>query len=138
MLITADRVEVAVRVGARAACGAAAFGIRRLLFADPRFAISRCPYNPPGMTFPYEEFDLSGVRTYPLASRKSKANAADFATPVRAGSGVAALVDSLPNILAAADFKAVVAAMRAARDGGARHPLGPRRARDQDRPRRRS
>ena len=25
--------------------------------------------------FPYEEFDLSGVRTYPLASRKSKARA---------------------------------------------------------------
>src|SRR5688500_7700239 len=33
---------------------------------------------------PYEEFDLSGVRTYPLASRKSKANAADFAKPYRA------------------------------------------------------
>jgi hypothetical protein len=68
--------------------------------------------------FPYEEFDLSGVKTYPLASRRSKANAADFATPYKAGSGVAGLIESLPNILAAADFRAVVAAIRAARDGG--------------------
>lgn len=64
--------------------------------------------------FDYEEFDLSGVRTYPLKSRRSKANAADFAKPYVARSGVAALVASLPDILAAADFKAVVAAIRAA------------------------
>jgi hypothetical protein len=68
--------------------------------------------------FPYEEFDLSGVKTYPLASRRSKANAADFATPYQAGSGVAGLIESLPNILAAADFRAVVTAIRTARDGG--------------------
>ncbi|MEN3336477.1 MAG: hypothetical protein V7647_153 [Acidobacteriota bacterium] len=68
------------------------------------------------MKFPYEEFDLSGVRTYPLASRKSKANAGDFATPYIAGTGVRGLVSSLPSILAAADFTAVVAAIRAARD----------------------
>ena len=67
------------------------------------------------MKLPYEEFDLSGVRTYPLASRASKANAADFATPYRAGGGVRALVASFPDILAAADFKAVVAAIRDAR-----------------------
>src|SRR5262245_57713614 len=66
------------------------------------------------MRFPYEEFDLSGVRTYPLASRASKANRADFATVVRAPAA-AGLVDALPNILAGPDFKAVVAAMRAAR-----------------------
>jgi hypothetical protein len=64
---------------------------------------------------PYEEFDLSGVRTYPLSSRKSKAHSADFATPYRAGSGVRALLDSFPGILAAADFKAVVAAIVKAR-----------------------
>jgi hypothetical protein len=67
--------------------------------------------------FPYEEFDLSGVRTYPLASRKSKANAVDFAKPYRPGGGMASLLDSFPAILAAADFKAVVAAIRAARAG---------------------
>jgi hypothetical protein len=68
--------------------------------------------------FPYEEFDLSAVKTYPLASRRSKANAVDFAKPYRKGSGMAAWVDALPSILAAADFKAVVAAIAdAAREG---------------------
>jgi hypothetical protein len=69
------------------------------------------------VTFPYEEFDLSRVRTYPLAGRASKAKAADFARPYRAGGGVAALLDGLPNLLAAADFKAVVRAILAAREG---------------------
>ena len=68
------------------------------------------------MKLPYEEFDLSGVRTYPLASRKSKANAADAARPPRAGQSVTQFVNSLPDILAGADFKAVVNALRAARD----------------------
>ena len=69
------------------------------------------------MKFSYEEFDLTGVRTYPLATRKSKANAADFARVYQRGSGVAGLIGSLPNILAAADFKAVVDAIAAARAG---------------------
>jgi hypothetical protein len=68
--------------------------------------------------FSYEEFDLSGVKTYPLASRKSKANAADFAQAFKPGSGVPGLVDSLPSILAGGDFKAIVAALRSARDEG--------------------
>jgi hypothetical protein len=68
--------------------------------------------------FSYEEFDLSGVKTYPLASRKSKANAADFARASKPGTAMREFVDSLPSILAGADFKAVVAALRAARDGG--------------------
>lgn len=68
--------------------------------------------------FPYEEVDLSGVHTYPLASRTSKANAADFARPYRPGGGIASLLDSFPRILAGADFTAVVGAIRAARDGG--------------------
>jgi hypothetical protein len=68
--------------------------------------------------FPYEDFDLSAVRTYPLASRKSKANAADFAKPYRPGGGVRALIDSLPNMLGAADFRSVVAAIRDARANG--------------------
>lgn len=68
------------------------------------------------MKFRYEEFDLSAVRTYPLASRKSKAIAADFAKPYRPGSGIAGWLASLPGILAAADFKAIVGAMVEARD----------------------
>jgi hypothetical protein len=66
--------------------------------------------------FRYEDFDLSGIRTYPLASRKSKANAADFATAYRPGGGMRSFLDSLPRILAAADFRAVVTAIRAARE----------------------
>ena len=66
------------------------------------------------MKFSYEDFDLSGIRTYPLGSRASKANAADFAKPFR-GVSLKPLVDALPDILAAGDFKAVVAAIRTAR-----------------------
>ena len=67
------------------------------------------------MKFPYEEFDLSGVRTYPLGSRKSKSNAADFAKVYR-GPALQPFLASLPDILAAGDFKAVVAALETARD----------------------
>jgi hypothetical protein len=76
--------------------------------------------------FPYEEFDLSGVRTYPLHSRASKARASDFARVYQPGGGMHEWVASLPDILAAADFKAIVAAMRLARDneGGMLWGLG--------------
>jgi hypothetical protein len=70
------------------------------------------------MPFPYEEFDLSGIRTYPLKSRASKARAEDFAKPYRPGSGVTGLLESLPSILAARDFRAVVGALLAARESG--------------------
>jgi len=63
------------------------------------------------MKFPYDEFDLSGVTTYPLKSRASKARSEDFARPHERGAGIGRFVDSLPNILAAADFKAVVRAI---------------------------
>jgi Deoxyhypusine synthase len=67
------------------------------------------------MIFPYEEFDLSGVKTYPLKSRKSKVNASDFGRPNESGATVGQFLDSLPNVLAAADLKAVVAAIGAAK-----------------------
>ena len=71
------------------------------------------------MPFPYEEFDLSGVKTYPLKSRASKARAEDFGRPHEVGASLASFVDALPNVLAAADFKAVVRAMvDAKRSGG--------------------
>jgi hypothetical protein len=65
--------------------------------------------------FTYEDFDLSGIHTYPLASRRSKANVADFATPYSAGAGLRGLLASIPSILAGADFAAIVAAIRRAR-----------------------
>jgi hypothetical protein len=78
------------------------------------------------MKFPYEEFDLAGVRTYPLASRPSKVHDRDFARAWDPASGVAGWVASLPNLLAGADFRAVVAAIRraAAADRGLVWGLG--------------
>jgi hypothetical protein len=70
------------------------------------------------MPFPYEEFDLSNVKTYALKSRVSKARADDFARPHEPGAGIGAFVESLPDILAAADFKAVVRAIVDAKRGG--------------------
>src|SRR5216684_1852695 len=67
------------------------------------------------MPFPYEEFDLSGVQTYPLRSRKSKARIENFGRPVESTATLGAFVDSLPDVLAAADFKAVVRAIVDAR-----------------------
>ncbi len=60
------------------------------------------------MPFPYEEFDLTGIRTYPLGSRQSKARAEDFASPVERGGSFKAFVDSLPAILGARDLRRVV------------------------------
>jgi hypothetical protein len=68
--------------------------------------------------FPYEEFDLSGVRTYPLASRRSKARAEDFAKPVAAGATFRQWFDSLPALLGAADLRRVVQAIVGARRNG--------------------
>ena len=63
------------------------------------------------MPFPYEEFDLSGVRTYPLATRKSKVRAADFARAHQPGSSFAAWLGSLPQVLGARDLMAVATAV---------------------------
>lgn len=71
------------------------------------------------MPFPYEEFDLSGVRTYPLSSRHSKARAEDFARPVQRGGTFAAWFDSLPGILGASDMRRVVRAIVEARQRNA-------------------
>ena len=70
------------------------------------------------MKLPYEEFDLSGVKTYPLRSRQSKVTLAQFATPYKKGTGVDGLLKTLPALLAASDFKAVVQALLTARQDG--------------------
>ncbi len=70
------------------------------------------------MPFPYEEFDLSGVRTYPLSSRRSKARAEDFAKPVARGASFRDWYDALPAILGAADIRRVVEALVTARKNG--------------------
>ena len=67
------------------------------------------------MKLPYEEFDLSGITTYPLRTRQSKVSLAQFATPHKPGSGIGGLMKSLPGLLAAKDFKDVVEAIVAAK-----------------------
>ena len=69
--------------------------------------------------FPYEEFDLSDVRTYPLDSRRSKAKIEDFARPVTPRATFKEWFDSLPAILGARDVRRVVDAMITARRRGA-------------------
>ncbi len=67
------------------------------------------------MPLPYDEFDLSNVRTYPLASRASKVHVSQFARPHVKGDGVAAFLSHLPDLLGAADLRSVVAAILDAR-----------------------
>jgi hypothetical protein len=64
--------------------------------------------------FRYDAFDPSDVRTYPLATRASKVQRTDFARPWDPASGLAGWIDALPRLLAADDFRAVVAALRRA------------------------
>lgn len=66
------------------------------------------------MKLEYEEFDLSGVRRYPLASRSSKVRREDLATPHEPGDGISAWLSRLPKLLAARDLVAVVEAIAAA------------------------
>ena len=70
------------------------------------------------MKLPYEEFDLSQVRTYPLQSRSSKVNVSQFARPHQPGGSLGQFIDGLPHLLAGGDFRAVVAAVLQARRGG--------------------
>jgi hypothetical protein len=58
---------------------------------------------------------LAGLRTYPLARRRSKVTVRDFAAAVRPRARVPELLRSLPRILAGNDFRGVVAALEAAR-----------------------
>jgi deoxyhypusine synthase len=59
--------------------------------------------------------ELDRVKTYPLKSRQSKVSVKDFARVAKAKTSVKEWVKTLPNILAASDFRAVVAALEKAR-----------------------
>jgi len=58
---------------------------------------------------------LGGVRTYPLAARKSKVTVKDLAKPTPRATSVTKFLDSLPNILAARDLRDIAASIHAAR-----------------------
>src|SRR4030095_6756309 len=63
------------------------------------------------MVFPYEEFDVSHIRSYPLNSRKSKVKAEDFGRPFQRGASFKTWLDSLPALLGAADVRRAAAAI---------------------------
>ena len=61
-----------------------------------------------------EPLDLSGLHTIPIGARGGKVRVADFAKP-HSGAGISGWLDSLPHILAADSFRAVVNAVAQAR-----------------------
>jgi hypothetical protein len=70
------------------------------------------------MKLDYEPFDLSRVKTYPLAGRPSKVHHESFAKRWAPDSGFAGWIASLPRILAAADLQAVIGAVQQAHADG--------------------
>ena len=64
-----------------------------------------------------EPLDFSGLKTIPIRERGGKVRLEHFAKPYQKG-GVAAWLDSLPHLLAADGFRAVIEAIEAARAAG--------------------
>jgi hypothetical protein len=62
--------------------------------------------------------DLKKLKTYSLKDRKSKVGLKDFARPWTPGDSFGSFLETLPNLLGAKDFKAVVKAMLASRRAG--------------------
>ena len=70
------------------------------------------------MSDPGEPLDLDGVRTYPLAERKSKVGLADFARPHVPGASVASFLGSLPRLLGAESLRLLAEQVLRARSLG--------------------
>ncbi|MFA5074267.1 MAG: hypothetical protein WC539_10280 [Nitrospirota bacterium] len=62
-----------------------------------------------------KKIDTSRIKTYSIANRQSKVVLDDFSRPVKKGGSFSTFFESLPNILAAGQFKDVVAAIVQAR-----------------------
>src|SRR6202047_566470 len=58
---------------------------------------------------------LGALHTYPLTSRKSKVSVRDFAKACTNNASIRKFLDSLPNVLSAADLRGVLAAIHGAR-----------------------
>jgi hypothetical protein len=65
--------------------------------------------------YPYQPLDFSGLKTVAIQTRGGKVRVEHFAKPFQKGAGVASLIDSLPSILAADSFRAVIDAIVGAR-----------------------
>jgi hypothetical protein len=57
-----------------------------------------------------------GLKTYSLRGRKSKVSIARFAKPLGPEAGIADFLDSLPDFLAARDFREFIGIVRKARE----------------------
>jgi hypothetical protein len=70
------------------------------------------------MDKPLRPVDLASLKTYPVTSRKSKVDRADFAGPWKLGGSLEDFLDRLPSILAVRDLRVVVSAIaNAYKDG---------------------
>ena len=67
-----------------------------------------------------QPLDFANLKTVGLEERGGKVKVADFAAAYQPGSGVAGLLDSLPHLLAADSFRAVVDALARARQHNGR------------------
>src|SRR5246500_5932621 len=65
--------------------------------------------------YPTRPITLTNLHTYPLSSRKSKVSVRDFAKPAGANPSLSRFLDSLPNFLAAASLRGLLAAVHQAR-----------------------
>lgn len=63
----------------------------------------------------YPQLDLSQVRTYSVRERQNKVGTTEFATPLAKGASFSEYFDSLPDILAGRELRAVVDAIVTAR-----------------------
>lgn len=65
--------------------------------------------------YPTRPITLTALHTYPLSSRKSKVSTKDFAKPPSSNAALAKFLDALPNLLAAADLRNLLAHIHTAR-----------------------
>jgi hypothetical protein len=70
------------------------------------------------MNQPFKPIDRAPLKTYPLASRKSKVDRAHFGRPWKRKGTLQNFLETLPDILAARDFREVVSAISKARKAG--------------------
>jgi hypothetical protein len=70
------------------------------------------------MSGPPDPLDLHGVRTHPLAGRKSQVTVADFGRPLARGARVADLLDALPRVLGGRALRELAADVGRARTLG--------------------
>ena len=63
-----------------------------------------------------QPLELAKVKTYPLASRKSKVNLQDFAKPLDGEASLEQFLDSLPNVLAVQSLRELVERIQRARE----------------------